>query len=296
MVEAPSGQPRACAYLLHGILGSRRNWLSFARRIVAAFPAWRLVLVDLRNHGESHLHGIPGDLPGPHTLDACARDLLALDAHLGPTASAALGTGPRAVIGHSFGGKVALAYADLRAPAVDAAPQASATLRDVWALDSYPGILTPSTRLGSVEGVLETIAAIPTPIAGRKSLVDALLARGLSQGIAQWMTTNLRPVEGGFAWRLHLPAVRDMLLDYGRQDAWPALEHPPPHLRVHFVRGGRSERWTAADIARLEGGRDRGLDLHTLEHAGHWLHTDDPEGVFACMAPMFASLDLDAHR
>lgn len=281
MVEARAGQPRACAYLLHGILGSRRNWLSFARRVVDQFPAWRLVLVDLRNHGESHLRGEPGALPGPHTLQACAADLLALDAHL---VEMLVDGGPQAVIGHSFGGKVALTYAHLRA-----ADTVTANLQDVWVLDSHPGTLTHGTRIGSVEGVLETIASLSLPIAGRRSLVDDLLSRGLSPGIAQWMTTNLRPVEGGFSWRLHLPAVREMLLDYARQDAWPALDHPTERPRVHFVRGGQSERWTAADVARLERGRAAGLDLHTLPNAGHWLHTDDPDGLFACMAPMFAS-------
>ena len=33
----------------HGILGSRNNWRSFARRVHEADPRWRIVLVDLRN-------------------------------------------------------------------------------------------------------------------------------------------------------------------------------------------------------------------------------------------------------
>ena len=50
--------PLRTAYLLHGLLGQGRNWRMFGRRLLAAAaaagaPDWRLLLVDLRNHGQS---------------------------------------------------------------------------------------------------------------------------------------------------------------------------------------------------------------------------------------------------
>ena len=78
---------------LHGILGSGANWRTFARRFVEAKPTWRAVLVDLRKHGASQ------DFPAPHTLVACADDLRALEKSIGRFDG---------VLGHSFGGKVAL--------------------------------------------------------------------------------------------------------------------------------------------------------------------------------------------
>ena len=80
---------------LHGIFGSGANWRTFARRLVAERPGWGAVLVDLRMHGTSKDHA------PPHTVAACADDLIALEAHL-PGRIAAM-------IGHSFGGKVTLA-------------------------------------------------------------------------------------------------------------------------------------------------------------------------------------------
>ena len=41
------------AVLIHGILGSRRNLLSFAKRLSRAFPSWQFLLVDLRCHGQT---------------------------------------------------------------------------------------------------------------------------------------------------------------------------------------------------------------------------------------------------
>lgn len=265
VVEAKGAKPRACVFFLHGILGSRRNWLSFARRVTERFPDVRAVLVDLRNHGESH-----GASP-THDLEAAARDLAELAAHLGEE--------PRVVIGHSYGGKVALVYARDFAAALD----------DVWVLDSSPGLREGGGK-GSVESVIAAVSTLPLPIPGRKELVDALRAKGLPDSIAQWMTTNLRPTEGGFEWRFDLPAVIEMLEDYGRQDLWPMLDAPPPEITIHFVRGERSDRWTHDDIARLEKATERGLDLRVLPNAGHWVHTDNPDDLFAFMEGTFARL------
>lgn len=265
LVEADTSSPRACAFFLHGILGSRRNWLSFARRIVSNYPQWRLVLVDLRNHGESH------GASGPHTLAACAQDLGELAAHLGEE--------PSVVVGHSFGGKVALVYAR----------DVAADLDDLWVLDSSPGKYIP-TGTGSVEQVIRTISALPLPIAGRRELVRDLTEKGLSMSLAQWMTTNLRATPEGFVWRFDLDAVREMLLDYAQNDLWSMVECPPAGYRTHFVQGGRSDRWTADDNERLARGSQAGLDLHILPDAGHWVHTDDPDGLYAAMEPTWSRL------
>lgn len=48
--------------------------LSFARRLVAGFPHWQVVCIDLRCHGESAALG----LHGPHTLEAAAADVITL--------------------------------------------------------------------------------------------------------------------------------------------------------------------------------------------------------------------------
>ena len=116
------------AFVLHGILGSSKNWYSFCRRLVQSLPGWRLILVDLRHHGDSQTD------EKPDTLAACADDIATL-AH-------ALHVEPDAVIGHSFGGKVALVYARAHA---------TPKLRDVWVLDA-----NPSARDAHGEGGAET--------------------------------------------------------------------------------------------------------------------------------------------
>ncbi|ONM35830.1 alpha/beta-Hydrolases superfamily protein [Zea mays] len=62
------------AVLLHGILGSRKNWGSFAKRLAQEFPMWQFLLVDLRCHGDS----TSIKKSGPHTVASTALDVLKL--------------------------------------------------------------------------------------------------------------------------------------------------------------------------------------------------------------------------
>lgn len=262
----------------HGILGSRNNWRSFANKVVAACPAWTALLVDLRNHGQSR-----GQTP-PHTVAAAASDVVALCRHLGVR--------PRAVVGHSWGGKAMLELA-LRPRSDDGDGVDLAVI-----VDSPPGTRTFGEHREEIDRVVAAIRAVPLPVPSRRALVEQLRAAGLSDPIAQWMTTNLEPdpssTDGGLRWKFQLGAIPAMLSDFGALDLWPALrahaatgELPD----VVFVRGGRSDRWSADELDRLQRAIADGVVVdHVLPAAGHWVHTDDPDGLLAIVVPL-----LDAH-
>lgn len=265
-VQAPGSEPFATVFVLHGILGSSRNVRTLAVHLAAATPGLRYVLIDLRNHGDS-----TGAAP-PHSIAACAHDLLALAAHLGVQ--------PVAVVGHSFGGKVALAYARL----------APAGLRQVWVLDA-----TPQARSGAdesphaVEALIATLRDVPQPLENRQAVVRELAARGCPPEICQWMTTNVRPGAGGLVWRFDLPAVEQMLASYLQEDAWPLLDDPPPGLRIDFVRAERSDRWTPDILQRFHDLPGDRVGLHLLRDAGHWLHADNLSGLVALLSPSLSA-------
>jgi pimeloyl-ACP methyl ester carboxylesterase len=262
LIEDSSGIASKTALMVHGILGSKRNWLGFARRMVKAHPHWRVVIADLRNHGDSD------GFPGPHTLQACAEDLAQLVAELGDE--------PQMVVGHSFGGKVVLEYA--RSFASD--------LKTLWVLDSPPGRARPNTGTDAVKRVIEKLRQIPLPISGREELTAQMLDLGFSQDVAGWMTTNLRPVDGGFAWRFELAGVEEMLRYYAEEDLWTVLEAPPSGLSLRVLRGEKSDRWHDDDVERLNVLAEKGiLDHHVLAGAGHWVHTDQPERLLAVLEP-----------
>lgn len=246
------------ALICHGILGSRQNWRTVARKLVAAAPQLRVVTVDHRNHGDAP------PLPGPHTVAACADDLLRLGAHLGA---------PEILVGHSFGGKVVLAAAERRPPG----------LEQVWVLDSLPGPLTDEeARSGEVAAVIAALHEVELPLERRQDIVPILVDRGFSRGLARWMTTNLARSPDGWRWRFDLKGVVEMISDYYPLDLWHVLEAPDPMLEVHLVRAGRSERWTADVVERL-GSLPPGSPTvdHLLPDRGHWLHAEDPDELVA---------------
>jgi esterase len=252
------------AFLLHGILGSGRNWRTFARRLAASAPTWSFVLVDLRNHGASE------GARAPHSVAATADDLAALAARVGR---------PAVVIGHSFGGKVAASYAARH-------PEG---LARVWVLDSRLDALTERDALGSdVATVIRHLERIPLPIARREDLVAALQSAGFSAELAGWMTTNLRRTDGGLVWAFDLDAVREMIEDYWRVDLEPALSDPA--LPLSLVRAGRSDRWPSEVIERYARRAHPGVEFHLLPDAGHWLHIDDPDGLHRLIAPSFPAI------
>ena len=161
-VVGASGPAALEMTVLHGIYGRGRNWGAIARHLAARRPDWRSRPVDLRLHGDS-----VGFAP-PHTVDAAARDVLDLE-H-------ALLLSPRAVLGHSFGGKVALAYA------------ARTDLRplQVWVIDSTPEARPPD---GAAWNMLGILASLPPDFASRQEAIDGLVPRGVPPAVAAWMVT-----------------------------------------------------------------------------------------------------------
>ena len=249
------GDPDRWLHVLHGIYGAGRNWATIARGLHAERPDWGVILVDLRLHGHSQ-----GFAP-PHTLAACVHDLVEL--------SRFLGRRPDAVLGHSFGGKVAL----MTAPALHPA--------QVWVIDSTPSRRSPG---GSAVRMLEALKRLPDRFGDRGDAIEALERDGVARHVAQWMATNLARTEGGYGWRFDLQGLEALLDDFFRRDLWDVVETPPAGTAIHLVRATESDVIGEAEMERFRRAAGGGLGFVHELHGGHWLNVDDPDGLLRLLA------------
>ncbi|MEZ4248285.1 MAG: alpha/beta hydrolase [Polyangiales bacterium] len=257
VLMAKDARPTRSMLFLHGILGRGNNWRSHARRFVEARPDWAAVLVDLRLHGDSL------DVRPPHTLASCAADLVALPLEL-PI---------RGAIGHSFGGKVALAFAE-----------EAQHLEELWVIDSTPSARPDRRGSEDVLRVIATLREVPRDHADRSAFVAEARAHGLSEMLARWLATSL--IRSGEGWRypVDLDAIETMLDDYFARDLWEGA--PSAADDTFFVIGGKSavfddaDRERAADLAA----RHEGVHLEVFEASGHWLHVEEPDRLSALLA------------
>ena len=246
------GEPAKAFVFLHGILGRGANWRSLARRFVQACPVYRALLVDLRRHGASV------DVPGPDTVAAAAADLRALP---GPIAG---------LLGHSFGGKVALQYARTKA------------VEELWLVDSNPGARPDRRGSETIGEVLGALRRAPRRVRTRDEFVRALTPHGLDLGVARWLAMSLRREDDGFAYPVDLDTIEALLDDYFSVDLWPALEEVRGD--VHLVVATRSAVFGPEDRRRAHAlaARRANVFVHEID-AGHWVHAEAPDVLLSLM-------------
>ncbi len=241
--------------MLHGIYGRGRNWQGIARGLVAARPDCACWLVDLPYHGNSG--------PGGHgdTIEGLAEDVIDW---LSANAIA-----PAGVLGHSYGGKVALAMA----------AHAQERPLQVWVIDSTPEVKAPS---GSAWDMLRVVRSLPDRFATREEAQRALMANGYDLPVAQWMGTNLVRDGEGFRWQLDFDVMERLLLDFFRTDMWGAVEHPAPLHEIHILKASQSNAISPEAVARIERATGPSVHLHHRD-GGHWIHAERPEVVTALL-------------
>lgn len=237
--------------MLHGIYGRGRNWQGIARALIEARPAYACVLVDLPWHGAS----------GPGRRGAAIADVAAdLDGWLRDERIV-----PDAVLGHSYGGKVALALA---------AARREADLQ-LWIIDSTPESKPPS---GSAWQMLEIVRGLPARFASRDEAVDAIVAGGFAVGVAQWMATNLERSGEEFVWGIDFDAMERLMRGFFEADLWPAVDDPAPRHELHFLKASESSAISPGAVQRLAAAPADRVHLH-VRAGGHWIHAERPDVV-----------------
>ncbi|CAK9323025.1 unnamed protein product [Citrullus colocynthis] len=287
---SPDRPYNSTAFILHGLLGSGRNWRSFSRNLLSRLSnssssEWRVVLVDLRNHGRSA--EVEGFDP-PHDMVNAAKDLAKL-------IESQDWAWPDVVMGHSMGGKVALQF--LQSCNNGDYGDSASLPKQLWVLDSVPGNVNPENSDGEVEKVLKTLQGLPSLIPSRKWLVNHMIELGFSKSLSEWIGSNLKKSGDHETWTFNLEGAIQMFNSFRETSYWSLLDHPPKDTQIAIVRAANSDRWSHDVVQQLENLASKGLEgckgqvsVHVLPRSGHWVHVDNPKGLLDIVAPRISSL------
>lgn len=232
-----TGQPLV---ILHGLFGSSDNWRGIAQ--ILATQA-QVITVDLRNHGRS-----------PHsskqTYALMVEDLAELFERLK--------LDKVDIIGHSMGGKVAMAFSSHY-------PQ---WLRKLVVVD-----IAPRQYQDEHSAIFRTLLALDLSLYTSRNEVDQALKIALpNKAVRQFLLMNLTLNDEHLSWRINLQAL---------YDSYPQLleavcEDERIMIPSCFIRGGQSDyiRYEDEDLIRT---CFPYAELATIEQAGHWVHAEAPQ-------------------
>nr|WP_237565278.1 alpha/beta fold hydrolase [Ornithinimicrobium cavernae] len=248
--EAGFGGASRRIVFLHGLFGQGKNFTSIAK---ALQPAFASLLVDLPNHGRS-------DWTTQVDFERMA-DTVAQQLRRGFAAD-----GPVHLVGHSMGGKVAMAltlrHPDLidRLVVVDIAPIASADM-------------------GEFRHLLGALATLDLTDLPSRTEADARLTELIpNRATRGFLLQNLRSDGDGWRWQANLdlllrdlPVIGDYVPSgdpFDRPVLWVAGE------RSRYI-GPESEPTMRALFPRTV--------LVTVKGAGHWVHSEKPEAFVSAL-------------
>lgn len=241
--------------LIHGLFGSLDNLGGLARDLVKDY---QVLQVDLRNHGLS-----------PHddamNYSVMAEDLVALFNELN--------LNKLTLIGHSMGGKVAMA---LTAVVPD-------LIERLIIIDIAP-VVYPERRH---DNVFAAVNAVNEAGAIRRQHASTVMADHIKhENVTQFL---LKSFQNG-KWLFNAPALFN---NYDSISGWqtvPAWDKP-----VLFLRGQLSSYLSRAywnDIAQ----QFPNAKAHVIAGAGHWVHGEKPESTIRAIRRFLTETDANLNK
>ncbi len=233
--EGAGGAP---LIILHGMLGSSRNWATVGKKL-AEFS--HPVALDLPNHGDSPR----ADSASIQTMATAVLDWM--DEH---------GVTRASLMGHSLGGKVAMRLAC----------DVPERVERLFVLDIAPRPYSPNTA------TLDAMIAIDVGALQTRGDADAqLAAAGMGPTHRGFLLTNLvRNDSGGFRWQVPLEVIRNHIPEWTRTPLEAGDRYEGQTL---FISGGRSEYLTRSDFEAARGSFPNST-LLVLPDSGHNVHIE----------------------
>lgn len=256
----------------HGLFGQGKNWTSIAKRLADDYC---VTLIDMPDHGRSPW---TAELSYELLADLVA-DFLQTDATL-PTGAPANDHRPWTVIGHSMGGKIAMALALRHRELVGAL-----CVVDIAPVDYADAGSSTSEFARYVAGMRSVDLAT---LRNRGEADSQLRGAVPDDGVRSFLLQNLRRDTGStdasarWHWQMNLQLLGDHLEVLG---GWPEQgdrEYDGPTLWV----AGADSPYIRPDYAPVMRRLFPQVRLVKIKNAAHWVHSDQP-GVFTAVLADF---------
>lgn len=229
--------------IAHGLYGSAKNWGVIAKRLS---DTRRVITVDMRNHGDSPRFDT-------NSYTDLAADLAEVVEHVGA---------PIDVLGHSMGGKAAMALALIH-------PNLVRSL--------IVGDIAPTTYSHTQIHFIDAMKAVDLSLVTRRSEASTQLADlGVEPALQSFFTQSLDLTNK--RWKLNFDALT---ADMGKILSFPALTgtFDGPTL---FLSGGDSD-YVTHDHRPVIKPLFPEARFAKIPQAGHWLHADRPRAFEAAV-------------
>lgn len=248
------GVGRPPLVVLHGMLGSSRNWQTAGRDLADTF---HVLAPDLRNHGTS-----------PHAESMSYPEMMAdvvawLDAQ---------GIAKVALLGHSMGGKTAMLLACRHPERV-----ARLIVADIAPKDYF----WVAHRVNFAAMNELDLAAVHS----RAEAEMRLEARVKSEAMRKFLVTNLERAEDGqWRWSINLPAITAALGALEKNSLTTGEQGDRFEGPALFVAGGKSDYIGAEDEATIRR-HFPAARFETIGESGHNPHMETREKFVALVRP-----------
>jgi esterase len=232
--------------ILHGMFGTLDNWQTIARKLAQNFMVY---IIDLRNHGKS-----------PHSDEfdyaIMAQDILSFmeqnwiyKAH---------------IIGHSMGGKVAMALACDMPDIVD----------KLVVVD-----IAPKAYKGNHGPIFDALFALDLETVDNRKTADTFLQSRIEDfGVRQFILKNLHinKKTGKYEWKMNLPVIHKAYKHIlGKSELNEIFDG-----ETCFIKGTKSNYIIENEF---ESFKEYFPNAHlvSIENAGHWVHAEQPKVFLA---------------
>jgi esterase len=229
--------------ILHGLFGAARNFGAIQRALA---PRFRVIAMDLRNHGDS-----------PHAPDM-RYPTLATDVH---DTLQALGIEAAAVIGHSMGGKTAMAMA-LRWPEL---------VERLLVAD-----IAPVAYQHGNTAYTAAMQAVPLTPGLTRRQADAAVAEAVpDQTLRPFLLQNLRLGDQP-GWRIGLDEIAAAIPDL---EGW--IDLPGTYQGPCLFVTGANSNYVLPEHRPVIRTWFPNARFVAIKNAGHWVHAENQAGFLS---------------